>query len=181
MHSMKEEVKLMKSGSSIVNAASVAGIRGLRSSAAYVASKHGVVGLTRTVSARRPNDRPAMPGKFPDPESTDSESDSSSGSEYSESEEEDRHTRRRRESYRDPRPQERRMAVVQQSSRRPSVSKKYYTETAVPTKSRRESRPQEPLRRAPRSDTGLDYPSSSDINDSDRTQRAVVDRSHRRP
>lgn len=142
--------------------------------------KPAAPGLTRTVSARRPSDRPAMPGKFPDPESTESDSDSaSSGSEYSESEEEDHH-RRRRESYRDPRPQERRMAVVQQSSRRPSVSKKYYTETAVPTKSRRESRPQEPLRRAPRSDTGLDYPSSSDINDSDRTQRAVVDRNHRR-
>ncbi|KAK4502582.1 hypothetical protein PRZ48_006008 [Zasmidium cellare] len=141
--------------------------------------KPSAPGLSRTVSARRPSDRP-VPGKFPDPESTESESDSSSsGSEYSESEEEDHH-RRRRESYRDPRTDGRRMAIVQQSSRRPSVSKKYYTETSVPTKSRRESRPQEPLRRAPRSDTGLDYPSSSDINDSDRTQRAVVDRSHRR-
>ncbi|KXT12358.1 hypothetical protein AC579_598 [Pseudocercospora musae] len=46
MHSMKEEVKLMKPGSSIVNAASLAGVRGLPRSAAYCASKFGVVGLT---------------------------------------------------------------------------------------------------------------------------------------
>lgn len=136
-------------------------------------------GLTRTVSARRPSDRS---GKYPDPESTESDSgSSSSGNEYSESEEEDPR-RRRRESYRNPQAQEKRTAIVPHP-RRPSVSKKYYTETSVPTKSsRRDShlRPQESLRRAPRSDTGLDYPSSSDINDSDRTQRAVVDRSHRR-
>lgn len=137
-------------------------------------------GLTRTVSsARRANERPAMPGKFPDPESAESDSASESESEYSESEEDDFRPPRR-DSYRDPRPQERRTAIVPHP-RRPSVSKKYYTETSVPTtKTRRESRPQEPLRRAPRSDTGLDYPSSSDINDSDRTQRAVVDRGHRR-
>ena len=47
MHSMKEELKLMKSGSAIVNAASVAGVRGVDRTAAYCASKHGVLGLTR--------------------------------------------------------------------------------------------------------------------------------------
>ena len=47
---MKAELQVMKSGASIVNAASVAGLRGLPGSAAYVASKHGVIGLTRTAA-----------------------------------------------------------------------------------------------------------------------------------
>ncbi|KAK4496156.1 hypothetical protein PRZ48_012136 [Zasmidium cellare] len=47
MHCLKEELKLLKSGASIVNAASIAGIRGLPYSAAYGVSKHAVVGLTR--------------------------------------------------------------------------------------------------------------------------------------
>ncbi|KAF2166711.1 hypothetical protein M409DRAFT_22767 [Zasmidium cellare ATCC 36951] len=47
MHCLKEELKLLKPGSSIVNAASIAGIRGLPYSAAYGVSKHAVVGLTR--------------------------------------------------------------------------------------------------------------------------------------
>ena len=50
MHSMKAELKAMKSGAAIVNAASVAGIRGLPGSTAYCASKHGVVGITRVAS-----------------------------------------------------------------------------------------------------------------------------------
>lgn len=47
MYCLKEEVKLLLPGSSIVNAASIAGLRGLNQSAAYCASKHGVVGITK--------------------------------------------------------------------------------------------------------------------------------------
>lgn len=47
---MREQLRLMKSGSSIVNAASVAGIMGLSGTPAYGASKHGVVGLTRNAA-----------------------------------------------------------------------------------------------------------------------------------
>lgn len=50
MHSMKEELKVMTTGGSIVNASSVAGLTGLPSCAAYCASKHGVIGLTRTAA-----------------------------------------------------------------------------------------------------------------------------------
>lgn len=49
MHSMKSEFQHMNphTNCSIVNAASVAGLVGLPNSAAYCASKHGVIGLTR--------------------------------------------------------------------------------------------------------------------------------------
>lgn len=52
MHCMKEEIKLMKqdAGCSIVNAASIAGLQGIPGSAAYCASKHGVIGLTRVAA-----------------------------------------------------------------------------------------------------------------------------------
>jgi len=52
MHCMKEELKLMKpdSGCNIVNAASVAGLSGYPGAGPYCASKHGVIGLTRTVA-----------------------------------------------------------------------------------------------------------------------------------
>lgn len=52
MHCLKEELKLMKhhTGCSIVNAASVAGLRGLPVAAAYTASKHAVIGLTRSTA-----------------------------------------------------------------------------------------------------------------------------------
>lgn len=52
MHCMKEETKLMKpnSGCAIVNAVSIAGLTGLPGNAAYCASKHAVIGLTRTVA-----------------------------------------------------------------------------------------------------------------------------------
>lgn len=47
----REEVKLMQpQGGSIVNVASVAGMRGFPSAAAYVASKHAVVGLTKAIA-----------------------------------------------------------------------------------------------------------------------------------
>jgi NAD(P)-dependent dehydrogenase (short-subunit alcohol dehydrogenase family) len=49
---MKHEIaQMLKQGSgSIVNTASVAGLVGHRNSSAYVASKHGVVGLTKTAA-----------------------------------------------------------------------------------------------------------------------------------
>lgn len=50
---MKEEVKYMLEsgkGGAIVNTASVAGIRAVPAGPAYVASKHGVVGLTKSVA-----------------------------------------------------------------------------------------------------------------------------------
>ena len=47
----REEVKLMKdNGGAIINVSSVAGMRGFPSAAAYVASKHGVSGLTKAVA-----------------------------------------------------------------------------------------------------------------------------------
>ncbi|KAF1987324.1 NAD(P)-binding protein [Aulographum hederae CBS 113979] len=48
MHCMRAQLKHMKSGSSIVNAASILGIQGGAFTAAYSASKHGVNGLTRS-------------------------------------------------------------------------------------------------------------------------------------
>lgn len=50
MHSMKAELQVMQKGASIVNAASVAGLRGLPYSTAYCASKHGVIGITRVAA-----------------------------------------------------------------------------------------------------------------------------------
>ena len=49
---MKYEIPCMleKGGGAIVNTASVAGLRGTRGLAAYVASKHGVVGLTKSAA-----------------------------------------------------------------------------------------------------------------------------------
>lgn len=47
---LREEVKLMKQGGAIVNVSSVAGMRGFPSAAAYVASKHGVSGLTKAAA-----------------------------------------------------------------------------------------------------------------------------------
>ena len=52
---MRHEIRHMLAGSggtgSIVNNASIAGLVGLRGNAAYAASKHGVVGLTRTAAS----------------------------------------------------------------------------------------------------------------------------------
>lgn len=51
MHCLREELKQMQtqsSGGTIVNAASTAGYIGLFGHAAYTASKHAVIGLTKT-------------------------------------------------------------------------------------------------------------------------------------
>jgi NAD(P)-dependent dehydrogenase (short-subunit alcohol dehydrogenase family) len=49
---MKHEIPAMLAhgGGAIVNTASVAGLIGLRTSSAYVAAKHGVIGLTKTAA-----------------------------------------------------------------------------------------------------------------------------------
>lgn len=49
MHCMREELKLLSEGGSIVNASSIAGVSGW-ASAAYAASKHGIIGLTRVAA-----------------------------------------------------------------------------------------------------------------------------------
>src|SRR5260370_9526031 len=49
---MKEEIPQMlkEGGGAIVNTASIAGLIGLQTSSAYVAAKHGVIGLTKTAA-----------------------------------------------------------------------------------------------------------------------------------
>jgi NAD(P)-dependent dehydrogenase (short-subunit alcohol dehydrogenase family) len=49
---MKHEIPLMRAagGGAIVNTASIAGLIGLRTSSAYVAAKHGVIGLTKSAA-----------------------------------------------------------------------------------------------------------------------------------
>ena len=49
---MKEEIPRMlkEGGGAIVNTASIAGLAGLQTSSAYVAAKHGVIGLTKTAA-----------------------------------------------------------------------------------------------------------------------------------
>lgn len=50
MHCLRAQLPHVNSGSSIVNAASVLGLQGAAGSAAYAASKHGVIGLTRSAA-----------------------------------------------------------------------------------------------------------------------------------
>lgn len=50
MNCMRAQIPNIKDGTAIVNAASVAGLMGIRGSGAYVASKHAVIGLTRTAA-----------------------------------------------------------------------------------------------------------------------------------
>jgi NAD(P)-dependent dehydrogenase (short-subunit alcohol dehydrogenase family) len=50
MHCLKAELQVLQSGASIVNAASICGIKGLPGSGAYCAAKHGVVGLTKVAA-----------------------------------------------------------------------------------------------------------------------------------
>jgi len=51
-HCMRHEIPAMRDagGGAIVNCSSIAGLRGFPGAAAYVASKHGLVGLTRTAA-----------------------------------------------------------------------------------------------------------------------------------
>lgn len=49
-HCLQEELKVMERGASVVNCSSVAGLIGFAGSSGYVASKHGVIGLTRTAA-----------------------------------------------------------------------------------------------------------------------------------
>ena len=50
MYCVRAELRAMKNGGSIVNAASLAGIMGRPGIGAYSCSKHGVVGLTKTAA-----------------------------------------------------------------------------------------------------------------------------------
>lgn len=50
MHCMRAQLDAIASGGAIVNAASVAGLIGRANNASYTASKHGVVGLTRSAA-----------------------------------------------------------------------------------------------------------------------------------
>lgn len=50
MHCLRAQMRHIQKGGSIVNAASIAGQIGRPMSAAYAASKHGVIGLTRTAA-----------------------------------------------------------------------------------------------------------------------------------
>lgn len=51
---MKHEIQAMtlQGGGVIINTASIAGLIGLKHHAAYVASKHGIIGLTKTAMER---------------------------------------------------------------------------------------------------------------------------------
>ncbi|KAF2476711.1 NAD(P)-binding protein [Lindgomyces ingoldianus] len=50
MYCQRAELRALREGGAIVNAASVAGLQGRTKNAAYSASKHGVVGLTRSAA-----------------------------------------------------------------------------------------------------------------------------------
>lgn len=50
MHCMRAQMKAISDGGSIVNAASIAGLTGRANNAAYAASKHGVIGLTKSAA-----------------------------------------------------------------------------------------------------------------------------------
>ncbi|KAL4908684.1 hypothetical protein BDW74DRAFT_188585 [Aspergillus multicolor] len=57
MQSMRAELQVMADNGSIVNASSIAGIMGFQNNAAYTASKHGVIGLTRAAAKEVGEDR----------------------------------------------------------------------------------------------------------------------------
>jgi len=130
-----------------------------------------------TVSARRTSQ--LMPGSFPEALAiSDSGSSTGSGSEYSSDSGESDYERRERAHRRYEKERRRSDRARQHKEdrrlmpppRRPSLR----SANTTPNVSGQPSR--EPLRRNPRSDTDLDYPSSSDYVDSDRTTRPVVDR-----
>ena len=124
----------------------------------------------RPYSARQPS-ASYMPGAYPNDMAadSDSESDSESASEDSSpdfsEDERDRERARKRDSKRDSR------LMPPPPARRPSMPARKTAPVVVPIHSSRHQ-----AQRAPRSDTGVDYPSSSDQFDSDRTARAIVGR-----
>jgi NAD(P)-dependent dehydrogenase (short-subunit alcohol dehydrogenase family) len=50
MHCMRAQLRNMNNGGSIVNAASICGVIGFPKNAAYTATKHAVIGLSRTAA-----------------------------------------------------------------------------------------------------------------------------------
>ncbi|CAO2648202.1 Nn.00g074690.m01.CDS01 [Neocucurbitaria sp. VM-36] len=50
MHCMRAQMRAISDGGSIVNASSIAGLTGRPNNAAYAASKHGVIGLTKSAA-----------------------------------------------------------------------------------------------------------------------------------
>ncbi|KAL4808007.1 hypothetical protein BDV18DRAFT_151250 [Aspergillus unguis] len=50
MYSLRAELQVMAEGGSIVNASSIAGVQGMKNNASYSASKHGVIGLSRSAA-----------------------------------------------------------------------------------------------------------------------------------
>lgn len=50
MHCLRAQMRVIEKGGSIVNAASISGLIGRPNSAAYSATKHGVLGLTRSAA-----------------------------------------------------------------------------------------------------------------------------------
>lgn len=50
MHCMRAELRVMSPGGSIVNAASAAGLQGVANAGPLSASKHAIIGLTRSVA-----------------------------------------------------------------------------------------------------------------------------------
>ena len=50
MHCMKHQLKVMAEGSAVVNASSIAGLQGREKNGIYTASKHGVIGLSRSAA-----------------------------------------------------------------------------------------------------------------------------------
>lgn len=50
MHCMRAQLNVIADNGSIVNAASIAGLEGFKYNSAYSASKHGVIGLSRSAA-----------------------------------------------------------------------------------------------------------------------------------
>jgi len=57
MQCMRAQLKVMQDGGAIVNAASIAGLMGRKRDSAYSASKHGVIGLTKSAAQEVGSDR----------------------------------------------------------------------------------------------------------------------------